>query len=127
MNTNENYQIGVDVKTTYMEEHSDPEENSYAFAYHVTIYNMGTIAAKLLSRHWIITDGDNNAEEVRGAGVIGEQPYLAPGDSFQYTSGAVLKTPVGTMEGSYQMIAEDQKRFDAKIPVFLLSVPGILH
>jgi ApaG protein len=127
MNTNDNYNIKVDVKTTYMEEHSDPEDNNYAFAYHITISNTGTIAAKLLSRHWVITDADNNVEEVRGAGVVGEQPYLEPGSSFQYTSGSVLKTPVGTMEGSYQMIAEDQKRFDAQIPVFLLSVPGILH
>lgn len=124
MNT---YDIQIDVKTTYMEEHSIPEDDKYAFAYHITISNTGTIAAKLLSRHWIITDGNNNAEEVRGAGVVGEQPYLSPGDSFQYTSGAVLKTPVGTMEGSYQMISEDQKHFDAKIPVFLLSVPGVLH
>jgi ApaG protein len=127
MNTNNDYNVQVDVKTTYMEEHSIPEDDKYAFAYHISIYNIGTIGAKLLSRHWIITDGDNNAEEVRGAGVIGEQPYLEPGDSFQYTSGAMLKTPVGTMEGSYQMIAEDQKRFDAQIPVFLLSVPGVLH
>ncbi len=127
MNTNTDYNIKVDVKTTYMEEHSDPEDNNYAFAYHITISNTGRRAAKLLSRHWVITDGDNHVEEVRGAGVVGEQPYLEPGSSFQYTSGSVLKTPVGTMEGSYQMIAEDQKRFDAKIPVFLLSVPGILH
>jgi len=124
MNT---YDIQINVKTTYMEEHSIPKDDKYVFAYHITIYNTGTIAAKLLSRHWIITDGDNNAEEVRGAGVIGEQPYLEPGNIFQYTSGAVLKTPVGTMEGSCQMIAEDQKHFDAEIPVFLLSVPGVLH
>jgi ApaG protein len=127
MNTNENYNIKVDVKTSYMQEHSDPEDNRYAFAYHITISNIGAISAKLLSRHWIITDGNNNVEEVRGAGVVGEQPYLSPGSSFQYTSGAVLKTPVGTMEGSYQMVADDHKRFDAEIPVFLLSVPGVLH
>lgn len=127
MNTNDDYNIKVDVKTTYMEEHSIPEDDKYAFAYHITISNTGTRAAKLLSRHWIITDGDNKVEEVRGAGVVGEQPYLEPGSSFQYTSGSVLKTPVGTMEGSYQMIAEDQKCFDAQIPVFLLSVPGVLH
>lgn len=127
MNTNENYNIKVDVKTSYMQEHSDPEDNRYAFAYHITISNIGAIPAKLLSRHWIITDGNNNVEEVRGAGVVGEQPYLSPGSSFQYTSGAILKTPVGTMEGSYQMVADDNKRFDAEIPVFLLSVPGVLH
>lgn len=127
MNTNDTYNIKIDVKSSYMQEHSDPEDNRYAFAYHITISNIGAIPAKLLSRHWIITDGNNNVEEVRGAGVVGEQPYLSPGSSFQYTSGAVLKTPVGTMEGTYQMVADDNKRFDAEIPVFLLSVPGVLH
>jgi len=97
------------------------------FAYTITIRNEGEVAAKLLTRHWIITDADARVSEVRGDGVVGEQPYLKPGQGFRYSSGAVLETPVGTMQGSYQMIADDGARFDAPIPAFRLAMPGMLH
>ncbi len=121
------YKIDIDVKTHYLEEQSVPEENRYVFAYTITIRNNGNLPAKLLQRHWVITDGDGKTQEVRGEGVVGEQPHIAPGDHFSYTSGTVLDTPVGTMQGSYQMRSEDGEEFDAIIPVFTLSAPHTLH
>nr|WP_322941133.1 Co2+/Mg2+ efflux protein ApaG [Pseudomonas sp. s4] len=121
------YQIDVSVTTRYLAAQSQPEQNRYAFSYTITIVNNGELPAQLLSRHWIITDGDGRAQEVRGAGVIGQQPHIAPGASHTYSSGTVMATQVGTMQGSYQMLAEDGKRFDATIAPFRLAVPGALH
>jgi ApaG protein len=121
------YEIGVHPQAHYLAEQSDEEAGRYVFAYTITIRNTGAIAAQLISRHWIITDAEQQVQEVRGLGVIGEQPTLAPGESFQYTSGAAIATPVGTMRGSYQMVAADGTRFDAPIPEFTLSVPRTLH
>ncbi|OGT78871.1 MAG: Co2+/Mg2+ efflux protein ApaG, partial [Gammaproteobacteria bacterium RIFCSPLOWO2_02_FULL_47_50] len=114
------YHIKVEVKTTYVQEQSEPENNRFVFAYTITITNTGQVPAQLLSRHWVITDANNKVQEVRGEGVVGEQPYLTPGDSFRYTSAAMLETPVGCMQGNYQMIADDGVEFDAEIPVFNL-------
>ncbi len=119
--------INVDVDTLYIESESSPANSQYVFAYTITITNAGTQAAKLMTRHWVITDANGHVEEVRGDGVVGEQPYLKPGEGFQYTSGAVLKTPIGTMTGSYQMVADDGSNFDAEIPEFILSSPRTLH
>ncbi len=121
------YEINISVNTAYLEEQSDPASDRYVFAYTITIANVGTVAAQLISRHWIITDADNVTQEVKGLGVVGEQPLLRPGESFEYTSGTALATPVGTMHGSYQMAAEDGKKFDAEIPPFTLSMPRVLH
>ena len=121
------YQIDVSVTTRYLAAQSQPEQNRYAFSYTVTIVNNGELPAQLLSRHWIITDGDGRVQEVRGAGVIGQQPHIEPGTSHTYSSGTVMATQVGTMQGSYQMLAEDGKRFDATIAPFRLAVPGALH
>jgi len=121
------YEIRIEPVSTYVAEQSDPSRDQFVFSYTIRITNVGTVAAKLLSRHWIITDGEHRVQEVRGAGVIGQQPDLAPGESFEYTSGASLTTPVGTMRGSYQMVAEDGREFDAAIPPFTLSVPRTLH
>ena len=121
------YAIEVLVETDYIQEQSLPEKNRYVFAYTVTITNIGLMSAKLLRRHWIITDANNKIQEVHGDGVIGEQPHLKPGQSFQYTSGAMLETPVGCMEGTYDMITDDELEFDAAIPVFSLSSPHTLH
>ena len=121
------YQIDVSVTTRYLPEQSQPEQNRFAFSYTVTISNNGGLAAKLTSRHWIITDGNAKVQEVRGAGVVGEQPTLAPGESHTYTSGCLLATPVGSMQGSFQMRAEDGHDFDAPIRAFRLAVPGALH
>jgi len=119
--------IDVQVKPLYLAEQSDPKNNHYVFSYTVTIKNNGTSPAKLLTRHWIITDGDGKTQEVKGDGVIGEQPHLKPGDGFQYTSGTFMSTPYGTMHGSYQMVSDTGDRFDAQIPTFVLSVPNTLH
>ncbi|WP_134676494.1 Co2+/Mg2+ efflux protein ApaG [Ectopseudomonas khazarica] len=121
------YQIDVSVTTRYLPAQSQPEQSRYAFSYKVTIVNNGELPAQLLSRHWIITDGDGRVQEVRGAGVIGQQPHIAPGASHTYSSGTVMATQVGTMQGSYQMLAEDGKRFDAIIVPFRLAMPGALH
>ncbi len=121
------YQIDVSVTTRYLAAQSQPEQNRYAFSYTVTIVNNGELPAQLLSRHWIITDGDGRVQEVRGAGVIGQQPHIESGASHTYSSGTVMATQVGTMQGSYQMLAEDGKRFDATIAPFRLAVPGALH
>lgn len=120
-------QVEIEVETHYIEEQSIPEEDRYVFAYTITIHNRGEQAARLLHRHWIITDGDGNTQEVRGEGVVGEQPHIGPGDYFRYTSGTILETPVGTMEGSYHMRADDGTEFNATIPVFTLSLPHTLH
>jgi len=119
--------IDVDVTTQYIEEQSSPEENRFVFSYTITIHNTGSLAAKLLTRHWIINDANGNVQEVHGEGVVGEQPYLRPDDSFEYTSGTVIETPVGSMEGSYQMVTDDGFAFDANIPAFTLSQPNALH
>lgn len=121
------YRIDVSVTPHYLPEQSAPEQNRYAFAYRVLIENNGQLAAQLLSRHWIITDGDGQVQEVRGAGVVGEQPLLAPGERHVYTSGTLMTTSVGFMQGSYQMVAEDGHTFDAIIAPFRLAVPGVLH
>ncbi len=121
------YSIKVAAQAFYLEEQSAPDNDRYVFAYTVLIQNQGNIAAKLLSRHWIITDANGKVEEVRGDGVVGEQPYLRPGEGFQYTSGAILETSVGSMQGSYQMLADDGQTFDTDIPPFVLSIPRTLH
>ncbi len=122
-----NYNIKVKVATAFVEGQSDIKQNRYVFAYTVTIHNAGNIPARLLTRHWIITDSNGKVQEVRGEGVVGEQPHLRPGEGFQYTSGTMLETPVGTMRGSYQMRADDGTEFDAEIAAFTLSVPRVLH
>ena len=121
------HRISVEVLTQYLEDQSEPRENRYVFSYTITIRNEGPVAAKLLTRHWIITDSNGRVQEVRGEGVVGEQPHLAPGQGFRYASGAVLETPVGVMQGSYQMIADSGERFDAPIAPFKLAVPGLVH
>ena len=121
------YDIEVRTQTLYIAEQSDPDANRYVFAYTVTMTNKGSVSAQLLGRHWIITDAVNKVQEVRGKGVVGEQPHLRPGESFQYTSGSAIATPVGTMRGSYQMLADDGTQFDAPIPEFTLSMPRVLH
>ena len=121
------YQISINVDTAYLAEQSDPSADRYVFTYTITITNSGTVAAQLISRHWIITDAENVTQEVKGLGVVGEQPLLRPGEHFEYTSGTALATPVGTMRGAYQMVAEDGNKFDAEIPQFTLSMPRVLH
>jgi ApaG protein len=121
------HRISVDVETTYLDDQSEPREQRYVFAYTITIRNEGEVPAKLLTRHWIITDANGRVQEVRGDGVVGEQPYLKPGQGFRYSSGAVLETPVGTMQGTYQMLADDGAQFDAPIAAFRLAMPGLLH
>jgi ApaG protein len=127
MTTNMKYQIDINVESTYLPSQSAPDNDRYVFAYTVTITNSGSESAKLVTRHWIITDANERTQEVRGEGVVGEQPHLLPGASFQYTSGTVLETPVGTMKGSYQMITDDGTMFEAEIPSFTLSIPRVLH
>ncbi|MHB1540663.1 MAG: Co2+/Mg2+ efflux protein ApaG [Steroidobacteraceae bacterium] len=119
--------IRIDVETSYLGEQSDPREQRYVFAYTITIRNEGGLSATLLTRHWIITDANGAVKEVRGDGVVGEQPRLEPGQGFRYSSGAILETPVGTMEGTYHMIDEQGQQFTAPIPLFRLAMPGILH
>ena len=119
--------ISVAIDTRYLEDQSDPDEQRFVFAYTVTIRNRGTVPAKLLGRHWVITDANGKVQEVRGEGVVGEQPHLMPGQGFRYTSGAVLETPVGSMQGSYQMLGDDGVHFDAPIPAFRLAIPGKIH
>ncbi|MCC5867946.1 MAG: Co2+/Mg2+ efflux protein ApaG [Gammaproteobacteria bacterium] len=121
------YDIQVSVETTYVDGQSSPQDARFVFAYTITITNEGSKPAKLLTRHWVITDANGKVQEVRGEGVVGEQPNLAPGQGFRYTSGAVLETPVGSMQGSYQMQAEDGHRFEAPIAAFSLAIPGMLH
>ena len=121
------YDIRIGVKTAYIPEQSDPSSDRYVFAYTITIANHGTASAQLISRHWVITDAENKVQEVRGLGVVGEQPFLKPGESFEYTSGTSMTSPVGAMRGSYQMVAEDGQKFDAEISEFTLSMPRVLH
>jgi ApaG protein len=121
------YQFTVDVRTQYLPEQSDPDRTSFVFTYSITIKNTGQIGAQLISRHWVITDGHNHVEEVRGLGVVGHQPLLQPGEQFEYTSGTALTTPQGSMYGEYFCVAEDGHQFDVKIPEFVLSLPRTLH
>lgn len=123
----EQHNIAVNVTTAHIKEQSDAAAERYVFTYTITIRNEGLMTAQLLTRHWIITNADGKTQEVRGDGVVGEQPNLKPGDSFQYTSGTMLETPVGSMHGSYQMRADDGTTFDAEIKPFTLSVPNALH
>lgn len=127
MTENKKYEIDVSIRTAYLPDQSDEDADRHVFAYTITIANMGTVPAQLISRHWIVDNGDGTVQEVRGLGVVGEQPLLKPGDSFEYTSGTVIPTSVGSMKGSYQMAAEDGFHFDVTIPEFILSVPRILH
>lgn len=117
----------IQTRVNYLPDQSDEAGNRFVFSYTITITNLGSIAAKLVSRHWIITDAHNHVQEVRGQGVVGEQPLLGPNQSFEYTSGTVLSTQVGTMRGSYRMHAGDGAQFDVGIPQFVLSVPRVLH
>jgi len=121
------HHIRVDVETAYLEDQSEPRDRRFVFSYTITIRNEGDVAARLLTRHWIITDADGRVQEVRGDGVVGEQPYLKPGQGFRYSSGAVIETPVGSMHGSYRMVDDDGAQFDAPIPAFRLAIPGMLH
>lgn len=119
--------IRIQVVTNYLDEQSEPDSNRYVFAYTITITNDGNVAAQLISRHWIITDANGKVQEVNGDGVVGEQPHLNPGEQFRYSSGAVLETPVGSMQGLYRMETDGGLSFDAPIAPFTLAVPGLLH
>ena len=121
------HSIDVGVETAYVDDQSDPDADRYVFAYTITISNNGNTAAKLLNRHWLITDANGKTQEVRGEGVVGEQPYLRPGEVFRYTSGTVIETPVGTMEGEYEMQADDGQSFLAPVDRFSLAIPRVLH
>lgn len=121
------YEFAVTVRTQYLPEQSDPNRTNFVFTYSITIKNTGTIAAQLISRYWTITDANNRVQEVAGLGVVGHQPLLQPGEQFEYTSGATLKTPQGSMVGEYFCVAEDGEQFVAKIPEFVLSLPRTLH
>ncbi len=121
------YEIRIEVSTKYIVGQSEPDVGRYVFSYTITIENLGDLPARLLSRHWVITDANGKVQEVTGDGVVGEQPHLNPGESFRYSSGAVLETPVGAMHGSYRMEADNGTNFDAPIPPFTLAVPGVLH
>ncbi len=121
------YEIDVATQPQYIADQSDPSDGRYVFSYTISIRNTGTVAAQLISRHWIITDADGEVQEVRGLGVVGHQPLLKPGESFEYTSGCALTTPVGTMQGSYQMTAEDGTQFEAPVAEFTLAMPRVLH
>ncbi|ALG66789.1 Co2+/Mg2+ efflux protein ApaG [Beggiatoa leptomitoformis] len=127
MLTSQLHNIIIDVETHYIDEQSDPEIARYVFAYTVTIRNMGKVPARLVTRHWVITDANGKVQDVRGEGVVGEQPYLRPGEGFRYTSAAMIETPVGSMEGSYQMVADSGEQFDAPINPFSLAQPRTLH
>jgi ApaG protein len=122
-----NYEIRIHVATQYVDDQSEPDIDRYVFAYTITIENLSEVPAQLLSRHWVITDANGKVQEVSGDGVVGEQPKLDPGETYRYSSGAVLETPVGAMQGSYRMHADDGGDFDAPIPPFTLAVPGVLH
>ena len=122
-----NSNINIKVNTNYIHEQSEPDDSRYVFSYTITISNQGNIAARLLSRHWVITDSNGKIQEVTGDGVVGEQPKLKPGEEFIYSSGAIIETPVGAMQGKYFMEAENGINFDASIAPFTLAVPGVLH
>ena len=121
------YQFSIEAETRYLEQQSSPEEDRFAFAYQITIRNTGSRTAQLLARHWVITDANHAEQEVHGSGVVGEQPSIEPGHSFVYTSGVVLETPLGTMQGEYQMLGEDGDTFEAPIAPFLLARPNEIH
>lgn len=121
------HEIAVRVQARFLAEQSTPEDGRFVFAYTIRIHNAGKMSARLISRHWLITDDNGKVQEVRGEGVVGEQPWLRPGDEFEYTSGAILETALGTMRGSYQMLADDGTRFEAPIDAFTLAVPRTLH
>jgi ApaG protein len=121
------YEIAVTAIPQYIPEQSDPDNERYVFAYTISIENVGSVTAQLISRHWIITDASDEVQEVRGLGVVGQQPLLKPGEKFEYTSGCQLDTPVGKMRGSYQLTAEDGTQFEAVIPEFTLAIPRVLH
>jgi ApaG protein len=127
MAASKKYQIAVSTVPQFIADQSEPESERYVFAYTITIENVGTVPAQLISRHWIITDANSHVQEVRGLGVVGQQPLLKPGDKFEYTSGCQLDTPVGTMHGSFQMTADDGTQFEALIEEFTLSIPRVLH
>ena len=127
MDERPDYTLEIQIATRFLDEESEPDLDRYVFAYTIRIRNLGRRAAQLVSRHWIITDGNGKVDEVHGEGVVGEQPLIAPGELFEYTSGAVLETAVGSMQGRYDMVGEDGTRFDAPIPPFTLSVPRTLH
>ena len=127
MQTETHDAIQVDVETLYVESESDPDKDRYVFAYTVTILNMGDISARLMTRHWVIRDANGKVQEVQGEGVLGEQPHLKPGEGFQYTSGTMLETSMGTMGGSYMLVTDDGDEFKAPIAEFLLSTPRTLH
>jgi len=127
MENDDKYRVNITVRVNYLAEQSDEADNRFVFAYTIELANAGQLAVQLLSRHWIITDANHHVQEVRGKGVVGEQPTLKPGQKFEYSSGTVLATQVGTMHGSYRMLAEDGTEFDAAIPQFVLSVPRVLH
>ena len=127
MSAPDKYRIEIIPTPQFIPEQSDPDDNRYVFAYTIAIRNVGSVPAQLVSRHWIITDANNQVQEVRGLGVVGKQPLLQPGESFEYTSGSSLTTPIGTMKGSYQMVAEDGTHFEAEIPEFVLATPRALH
>ena len=126
-NLSNNYDLNVGVKTEFLAEQSDPSRNRYVFAYKITITNSGAQSAQLMSRKWIITDGDGKIQEVSGEGIVGQQPIIEPGQQHQYTSGTVLETKVGSMSGFYNMVAADGHEFSAPIPSFTLSYPNALH
>ena len=125
--SNNDYQFDIAVNAHFLDDQSVPEEGRFVFAYTIQIRNQGKQPARLLGRHWLITDGNGKVQEVVGEGVVGEQPWLRPGEGFEYTSGAVLETDIGTMRGSYDMLADDGTRFAAPIPAFTLSIPRTLH
>jgi len=127
MGSDKRYAVTVAPKASYVADRSDPDKGEYVFSYTITVTNAGAIPVQLVSRHWIITDGEHRVQEVKGMGVVGQQPWLKPGESFEYTSGASIPTSVGTMRGTYRMRAEDGHAFDAAIPSFTLSVPRTLH
>ena len=121
------YRVQVTAVAEYVAEQSRPQDDHFVFAYHITVLNTGSVRSQLRARHWVITDGNGKMQEVHGQGVVGEQPVLGPGQAFRYTSGCVLATPVGTMQGSYRMRADDGHEFEAEIPAFMLAVPKALH
>ena len=121
------YTLEIQIATRFLDEESRPDDDRYVFAYTIRIRNVGRLPAQLVSRHWIITDANGKTEEVRGEGVVGEQPWLKPGDGFEYSSGVVLPTSLGTMHGSYDLLADDGTHFKADIPAFTLSTPRTLH
>ena len=124
---NKENNISISVETIYLQQDSDPENNKYFFLYTISILNKGSVGAKLLSRHWVIEDSNGKTQDVKGEGVVGEQPHITPGEEFQYTSGAMIETALGTMKGTYQMIDDNERYFDAEIPEFILSIPRVIH